>query len=202
MRFVDVHYRPLGGRILTGVTVVVAVAGVVAMAVRSPLEAVRYGWPLLLVAALAVVLFWMPSLHVQEHGITVVNPLRTYFISWPAIERIETRWSLSLTTAQRTVTVWAAPAPSRHRASGLSRSDFIGVGDSAQGQHGSLRPSDALSTVSGNLAQVIRGHWERLRDTGALDAGADPTADTARTNTAAVVVVASLAAATLLGLLL
>lgn len=201
MQFVDVSYRPLGGRILAGSVVVIAALGVIAIAVQNPVDALRYCWPLLLAAALAVILFWAPHLRVQEHGVTIANPFRTVFVSWPSIRSIDTRWSLTLTTATRRVGVWAAPAPSRHRAAGLSRSDFAGIGASAQGQHQSLRPSDAISTPSGNLAQVVRGRWESLRDSGALDAGADPSADWARANIPAIATLAALAAASVVGAL-
>ncbi|WP_341579654.1 PH domain-containing protein [Microbacterium schleiferi] len=199
MQSIDVHYRPLGGRILAGATVAIAGLGIVAMTIQNPLDGLRYGWPLLFVAVLAVVLFWRPSLTVQDHGVTVTNPFRTAFISWPSIQSIDTRWSLRVTTAQRAITVWAAPAPSRHRSAGLSRSDFAGVGQSAQGPHASLRPSDAISTPSGNLAQVIRGRWEELRDRGALDAGADPGADWHTVNVPAIATLLVLALASVLG---
>ncbi|WP_300591296.1 PH domain-containing protein [Microbacterium sp.] len=199
MQFVDVHYRPLGGRILAVSVVAIAAMGIVAIAVHNPVDALRYCWPLLLVAALAVILFWAPQLSVQAHGVTVANPFRTVFVSWPSIRSIDTRWSLTLTTATRKVGVWAAPAPSRHRAAGLSRSDFIGIGPSAQGQHQSLRPSDAISTPSGNLAQVVRGRWEALRESGALDAGTDPSADWTKINVPAIATIVALVAASVVG---
>ena len=105
-----------------------------------PLGRLRYVWPILLVAVMAWALFWRPSLRVQEHGITVENVFRTYFVPWPAIRQIDTRYSLTLHTSQRRVTVWAAPAPGRHRTLGLARQDFEGIGESARGEHGSLPP--------------------------------------------------------------
>lgn len=201
MSFQEVRYRPVFGRILAVVTVVVCALGVVALFWSEPALAWRYVWPVLLVAMLAWALFWRPSLTVAAHGITVENVLRTHFVPWPAIVAIDTRYSLTLRTAQGRVSVWAAPAPGRHRTLGLAPKDFDGVGESARGGIGELRPADALTTPSGNLAQLIRGHWERLRDAGAFASGVDPEASTVTWHWATVAGVAVLAAATAIGLL-
>jgi hypothetical protein len=201
MAFQEVLYRPAFGRTLAVVTGVVCAFGVVALFWGDAPSAIRYVWPILLIAAVAWALFWRPSLRMQEHGVTVENVFRTYFIPWPSIQGIDTRYSLTITTSRGKVPVWATPAPGRHRAFGLARKDFDGIGPSARGEHGSLRPSDALSTPSGNLAQAIRGHWERLRDSGAFASGEDPDAFTVSWHYATVTVIAALAAATVIGLL-
>ena len=202
MSFQEVRYRPVLGRVLAVVTVVVCALGAVALFWSDPATAWRYIWPVLLVAVLAWALFWRPSLTVQEHRITVENVLRTYFVPWPSIVAIDTRYSLTLHTVRGRVPVWAAPAPGRHRTLGLAPKDFDGVGATAKGRVGELRPADALTTPSGNLAQLIRGHWERLRDAGAFASGADPEASTATWHWATIAVVAALAAATAIGLLI
>ncbi len=201
MSFQEVVYRPAFGRVLAGATVIVCAVGVVALVWQDAAAAARYAWPILLVAVLAWALFWRPSLTVAEHGITVVNVLRTYFVPWPAIEQIDTRYSLTLFTVRGRVSVWAAPAPGRHRQFGLARKDFDGVGESARGEHGSLRPADALSTPSGNLAQLIRGRWESLQRSGAFAHGVDPEATTATWHVATIAVVCALSVATVVGLL-
>ena len=80
MSFQEIRYRPVFGRVLAVVTVVVCALGIVALFLTEPADALRYVWPILLVAALAWALFWRPSLLVQEHGITVENVLRTRFV--------------------------------------------------------------------------------------------------------------------------
>ena len=202
MAFQEVLYRPLFGRVLAVATVGVCAVGAIALFWGDAASALRYLWPIVLVAVVAWALFWRPSLRVQEHGITVENVLRTHFVPWPTIERIETRYSLTLYTAQRRVGVWAAPAPGRHRTLGLAPGDFAGVGDSARGAHGGLRPADAVSTPSGNLAQLIRGHWERLRDAGMFDRGVDPAASTVTRHWATITAIVVLAAASAIGLLI
>ncbi len=201
MSFQEVRYRPVFGRILAVVTVVVCALGVIALFWAEPASALRYAWPILLVAVLAWALFWRPSLLVQEHGITVENVFRTAFVPWPSIVSIDTRYSLTLHTVAGRVPVWAAPAPGRHRQLGLASKDFDGVSSSARGLHGGLRPADAITTPTGNLAQLIRGHWERLRDAGAFASGVDPEASTTTWHWATIALIALLAAATAIGLL-
>lgn len=202
MQFEPVTYRPVLSRVLAGVTVVICALGVASFLWLDAAAAVRGIWPLLLVAVLAWALFWRPMLIVEEHGITVVNVLQTHFVPWPAIERLDTRFSLTLYSATRKIPVWVSPAPGRHRVLGLSRADFTGVGESARGEHGSLRPGDAVSTPSGNLAQLIRGHWERLRDAGMFDRGVDPEAATVTWHGLTIAVVVALVAASAAGLVL
>lgn len=201
MAFQDVLYRPGFGRVLAVATVVVCVFGVVALFWGDPASAIRYVWPVILIGALAWALFWRPSLRMQQHGVTVENVFRTYFIPWPSIRGIDTRYSLTIHTSRGPVRVWATPAPGRHRAFGLAPKDFDGVSRTARGEHGSLRPSDALSTPSGNLAQAIRGHWERLGDSGAFASGEDPDAFTVTWHRVTVAVIAALSTATVVGLL-
>jgi hypothetical protein len=201
MAFQEVTFRPIPSRVLAVVTIGVCLAGVGVMVVQDPLAALRYAWGLIFVAVLAWALFWRPSLAVQEHGITVVNVLRTTFVSWPALERVDTRFALTLFTTDGRVPVWVSPAPGRHRAFGLARADFDGVADSARGEHGALRPSDALSTTSGGLAHVIRSHWEQLRDAGMFAAGREPEATRTTWHVGTIAALAVAAGATALGLL-
>lgn len=202
MSFQEVRFSPVPGRILAVVTVVVCALGIGTLVWTDAASALRFGWILVLAAVLAWALFWRPRLEVQEHGVTVVNVFRTYFVPWPSILAVDTRFALTLHTVAGRVSVWAAPSPGRHRTLGLSSKDFEGVGETARGAHGSLRPSDALSTASGSLAQVIRRHWEDLRDSGAFSHGADPEAAVVTWHWGTIIGVTALAAATLIGLLL
>lgn len=201
MAFQEVLYRPALGRTLAVLTGVVCAFGAVTLLWGDVASALRYVWPIVLVAFVAWALFWRPSLRMQEHGVTIQNVFRTFFVPWPAIQGIDTRYSLTIRTSRGNIAVWATPAPGRHRAYGLAQKDFEGISETARGEHGSLRPSDALSTPSGNLAQAIRTHWERLRDSGAFASGEDPDAQTVTWHYATIAVAAVLVAATLVGLL-
>lgn len=201
MSFQEVRFRPVPGRILAVVAVAVCALGVVALLWTEGVAVLRYGWPLVLGAVLAWALFWQPRLLIQEHGVTVVNVFRTFFVPWPSILAIDTRFTLTLHTVAGRIPVWAAPSPGRHRTLGLARKDFEGVGESARSALGGLRPSDALSTASGSLAQIIRRHWEDLGESGAFAHGADPDAAIITWHWATISAVAALVAATLIGLL-
>jgi hypothetical protein len=201
MGFQEVVYRPVFGRVLAVITMAVCAAGVVAVFFTDAVSGLRYVWPILLVATVAWAVFWRPSLRVEEHGITVENVFCTFFVPWPAIQQIDTRYSLTLQTSRRRVTVWAAPAPGRHRTLGLASKDFDGVTDTARGEHGDLRPADAITTPTGNLAQLIRGHWEGLGERGLLALGEEPEAETVTWHRVTIGVLAVLTAATLIGLL-
>jgi hypothetical protein len=201
MAFQQVTFRPLPSRVLAVATIVICAAALGAVVWQDPLAALRYGWVLVFVAVAAWALLWRPQLRVQEHGITVVNVLRTWFVPWPAIERVDTRFALTLHTAEGTVPVWVSPAPGRHRAFGLSRRDFDGIAESARGEHGGLRPSDALTTTSGGLAHVIRSHWEQLRDEGMFAPGREPGATRMTWHVGTIAALAATAGAAAIGLL-
>lgn len=177
MNFTPVHFSPTFGRVLS---VVVAVAGVVAIvgfAVAGEWAGLaRSVWPTLLIVAVAFALFWFPSITIAEHEVTVRNVFVTHHVPWPAIERIDTKWALTLFTSHGPIAVWAAPAPSRYSLLGTTRGDANAVAESARAASGSVRPSDTLDTESGALADIVRRRWERLRDDGLLDLPVDESA--------------------------
>jgi hypothetical protein len=167
MRFAPTSFRPAFGKVLSIVVVVIAVAGVVGFVATGDWGGLlHFGWGLGLLAVAAVALFWLPSLDVAEHEITVRNVFSTVHVPWPAIQRIDTKYALTLYTPLGKVTAWASPAPNRYAgqvsASADARLPGAGLG-------GSIRPGDLLSTASGAAAYVIRSHWEQLRDDGHLD---------------------------------
>ncbi len=167
MRFAATTFRPAFGRVLSVIVVVIAVAGLAGFVVTGDIVGLlRYGWGLGLLGYAAVALFWLPSLSVAEHEVTVRNVLSTWHVPWPAIQRIDTKYALTLHTPKGAISVWASPAPNRYAgqvsASAETRLPGKGLG-------GSIRPGDLLTTASGAAAYVIRDHWDQLRDDGHLD---------------------------------
>lgn len=196
MKFTPATFRPAFGRVLSVAVAAVAIVALVSLAVTGgPFEVLRYGWAYIFAAAVCWAIFWRPMIHIDEHLITVRNVFRTHRISWPAIRRIDTRFSLTLETAARTISVWAAPAPSRHSVLAISRNDIGTVRESAR-IAGSIRPGDAPDTASGAPAYVIRSRWEDLRDDGLLDDDAEVLT---QTHWATIGVLAILLAATIAG---
>lgn len=166
------HYRPLFGRILAGVVVAICLGGLVSLAVLGDwANLVRTVWPLAFLCLLVGALFWRPMIRIEEHRVTVVNVFRTIEVPWPAIERIDTRFTLTLYTPGRKVPVWAAPGPGLRGAVAIDRADVRNLTESAYGPGRSVRPGDAVSTSSGQVAFVLRQRWEALQDAGHLESG-------------------------------
>lgn len=171
MVFRPAQFKPAFGRVLTVVVSMVALAGLAGFVVAGDWSGLaRFGALPLLLIALVWALFWAPELRVEAHAVTVRNVFRTFSVPWTAIERIDTKYALTLYTRGRKIDVWAAPAPSRFAVTGMSREDAGRVAESARGAGASIRPGDALTSASGAAAHVLRLHWETLRDDGALDA--------------------------------
>lgn len=201
MRFADTTFQPAFGRVLSIIVVAIAVAGLVGFIVAGDGERlVRYGWGLALLGATAVALFWLPSLSVAQHEVTVRNVFSTIHVPWPAIERVDTKYALTLYTPRGKVTAWASPAPNRYAAQ-VTASSETRLPGAALG--GSIRPGDLLSTSSGAAAYVIRTHYENLRAEGHLD---NPVIDEGAfrrdIHWPVVVVLGLLAVATVLGIVL
>lgn len=149
------------GRVLAGVTVgVFAVALATAL---TPFTASGLVRGLAVFGFLSVVLyagFWRPRLDVDDDGVTVVNPFTRHRIGWGSIDRIDTKWGLTLYFDGRRVSVWAAPAPGRHTTFTASRDLGSHLPESTY-LAGTVRPGDLITTESGGAAAVVRREWER-----------------------------------------
>jgi hypothetical protein len=200
MRFAPTSFRPAFGRVLSVVVVVMAVAGLASFVVTGDwLGLVRYGWALALLGAGALAVFWFPRLDIAEHEVTVRNVFSTVHVPWPAIERVDTKWALTLHTAEGTVTAWASPAPTRYASASASRRDASLSGDQ---QGFAPRPGDLPTTESGAAAYVIRQHWEDLRADGLLASGAEPGSVRRDIHWATIAVLGGLLVASVAGILL
>lgn len=201
MRFAPTSFRPVFGRVLSITTALIAALGLGGFVVTGDWPGlVRYGWALLLLAALTFALFWFPRLDVAEHEVTVVNVFSTVHVPWPAIQRVDTQYALTLHLPEgRKVTAWASPAPSRYSAQVSASSETrLAARDGVT----SVRPGDLLNTPSGAAALVIRSHWEELRDDGRLDLGVDMAALRRDIHWPTIVLLGALAIASALGFLL
>src|SRR5450756_852879 len=163
-------FRPRSGRWMTGVVAALALYGIGSLAVAGePLALVRYAPGLLLVTAVVWAAYWQPAVIVSDAGVTVRNVLRTVELPWPSIQRIDTRYALTLITAYGSYAAWAAPAPGRTRSREASAADLRGLPESTYGAAGSVRPGDLPTSPSGEAAAIVRRRWEALRDAGHLD---------------------------------
>ena len=202
MRFQPASFRPAFGRVLTIAVGVVAVLGLIGLVVGNDLEnLLRFGVWFVLLMAVTVALYWVPSVEVLEHEVIVRNPLSTWHVPWPAIERIDTKWALTLyARGPVRIEAWAAPSSGRFTVFTLGPDDTK-VSESAR-LAGSIRPGDTLSSESGAAANHIRRHWELLRDDGLLDEPLAPGALRREWHPRTIAVLGVLAALGVLGLVL
>jgi hypothetical protein len=167
-----VTLRPLFGKVLVVLIWLICAVALAGLILEfNLLELVRYV-ALIAFAAYGVwILFWSPSVTISPSGVTVRNLLRSFDISWPAIQRVDTKYALTLFTPTRKVVAWAAPQPGRFEAIRTSKADIRFLPESSYGVGGSIRPGDLPRSSSGLAALYVRRYWEQLRDAGHLDTG-------------------------------
>ncbi|PFG38758.1 PH (Pleckstrin Homology) domain-containing protein [Georgenia soli] len=104
-------FRPTSARVYAAMCWVVAAAMLLAFASNGGLaEVLQYGPVALALAALGWAVFWNPFVRVEPRGVTLANVFRTHEVGWDAVERVETRWGLSLWTPAGKLSGWGAPA--------------------------------------------------------------------------------------------
>lgn len=163
-----VVFRPRFGFALTLAVAVLCLLGLVTTAVQDVAVAVRYAPAFLLAVAVVWALFGRPAVVVSDGGVELRNVLRTIELPWPTIERIDTKYALTLYTAYGIYAAWAAPAPSRMQAMQAAPEDTKHLpGTTYIG--GGVRPGDLAGTASGDAAAHIRRRWEELQTAGHLD---------------------------------
>ena len=169
----EVEYRPGFGRALAVGVLVVCALAVGATLLSHPSIAWRYVPPAALVVVCVWAAYWWPAVLVTPGGVVLRNVTRTIELPWPSIQRIDTKFALTLFTAYGSYSAWAAPAPGRMevaRAGGgvAAGSEGAGLPESAVSA-GTIAPGDLPSSPSGAAAALVRRRWEQLRDDGALD---------------------------------
>ena len=135
------------------------------------LQLLRYVPVILFMGYLVWLVLWSPSVTIAPSGVTVRNLVRSFTVSWPAIQRIDTRFALTLFTHELKITAWSAPAPGRFAAYRAARGELSKLPESTYAA-GAIRPGDIPSSDSGLAALYVRRYWEQLRDAGYLESGA------------------------------
>jgi hypothetical protein len=166
----EVTLRSRLSRVLTVLVVAICVATEIGAIVYGDIEvALRALAPLALLGYGVYTVFWAPFVRVGPANVEFRNPLRTVVVTWPAIENIETRWGLTLVTAERRFTAWASPAQSRYSAASRIRRDSFGRADFAAENARTKRGNDPAS-VAGLAPMLVTRQWEQYRDAGLLHA--------------------------------
>jgi hypothetical protein len=165
----DVVLRSRFGQVLVVLLAAVAVAATGGALLRGDVGLLAHLVPALaLVVVGAWALFWRPAVGITPVEVELVNILRTVSVTWPAITDVETRWALTLVTADGRYTAWAAPRQSSFRAGADEpRRMYASPAAAASGSLGSLNPG----TGAGNLAAtLVLTQWRQYRDAGLLGA--------------------------------
>ncbi|MCL1897367.1 MAG: PH domain-containing protein [Micrococcales bacterium] len=156
-------YRSRSARAMAIVVMALAALALVNVATSGWRMTLQWGLIPLWLAYTTWGLFWWPSVRMDQQGVKVVNVLRSVQVAWSAIQRIDTRWSLTLFTPRGKVTAFAAPSPSNFKALQARPADLKGLPESTY-VAGSIRPGDLPHSPSGHAALVVRQRWEALRD--------------------------------------
>lgn len=117
-------------------------------------------------SALLWVIFVRPRVVVARAGITVVNPLRTIVLPWSQIESLDNRYSLSITTAARRFSAWAAVAPTRFQSRRIESSDLRNTYLSGRTL---IRAADSPLSETGGVLMLAE-YWKRELGTQSDDA--------------------------------
>lgn len=106
-------FRTPMARVLTiGVAVVAVVAVAYFVSDGGLRELWRSGPTVLCIVVVTWALFWRPQVQVSDGGVTVANIVRTVHVPWPVLRTVDSKWSLTITAADVTVSAWAVPASS------------------------------------------------------------------------------------------
>jgi hypothetical protein len=181
---------PLGSRILAAVVVVICGVIEASLIAYGHAELALRATPAVLLAAVLVYAgFWAPRVELDPAEVRVINPFRSYRISWPAIRDIDSRWSLTLHTVRGRVTAWAAPSPGLFSQLPRMRRDAFRVSLASQRE----------SRGAEEARQLIVQQWEAYREAGVLGA-VEGEGVTRRWNVPLLVTVAVVTAALVLAL--
>jgi hypothetical protein len=139
------------------------------LAVREggPVALVRQAPAMALAATVVYAVMVRPAVSVGADGVHLRNVLRDVDVPWAVLERVSTRFALTLHTRDgQVVRAWAAPASGRHVDTQLTAGDVRALGwDEAEPPTASA----STSSPSGVAAAWVRREWRRA--TGGDDAG-------------------------------
>lgn len=152
------------GRVMTIATIGLLLLSVYVTAVDAGAAAVFSMLPTVaLISYIVILVFWLPRVEIDEGGVRFRNIFSTVYISWAAINRIDTKWALTIFTSGAKYSAWSASAPGRHSAIFATKDQGSHLPESSY-LAGTIRPGDLITSDSGAAAAVIRRIWESKRD--------------------------------------
>jgi hypothetical protein len=152
------------GRVMTIATISLLLLSVYVTGVEAGVDAAFSMLPTFaLLSYIVFLVFWLPRVEIDEGGVRFRNIFNTVYISWAAINRIDTKWALTIFTSDGKYTAWSASAPGRHSAIFATKDQGSHLPESSY-LAGTIRPGDLITSDSGAPAAVIRRIWESKRD--------------------------------------
>lgn len=149
---------PRFSRVMTILIGVICVLTEVSLVAYGHLDVLLRGTPAVALGAYGTyVLFWAPLVRVDPTGIAIVNPLRTVRVRWPAVQDIDTQWTLSIVTATGRIQAWASPAQSPWASLGRFRRDALGR--PSLGKEQPVRAGTGPTSIQG----LVTRQWESYR---------------------------------------
>jgi len=116
-------------------------------------------WSLFFILA-AHLIFVRPKLVVGDEGVLVVNPFKSYLLTWDVVIDIDTRFAVTFVTGNRRISAWAATAPGRYHGRTVHPSELKGL---HLGNRDHIQPGDSPRTSSGQAAAICRARLEQFR---------------------------------------
>lgn len=157
-------FRSTSSRVLAGIITGGALVALVAVVITDGVTGAVSVLPLLaLIGGFGWAAYWRPAVTVSDAGVTVIGVIATTDVPWSSIRTVDTRWALTMRTTGGVVTAWAAPAPGRHGLYRVTRGENQNLSADAY-LAGTIRPGDAMTSDSGQAAEIVRRAWEKWRD--------------------------------------
>ena len=167
-----VTLRPTFGIVLTVLVWLICLFSLFTLGTDQGISGVvRYCPVALTVGYLCWMAYWAPAITIDPSGVTLHNIVRSHRVTWPAIQRIETKYALTIFAANHKFTAWSAPAPSRLSMINARKQELQMLPESTYGPGNSVGLGDLPKSDSGVAAYHVRSRWEALRDAGHLDRG-------------------------------
>jgi hypothetical protein len=114
---------------------------------------------MVLAATVVYAVMVRPAVSVDADGVRLRNVLRDVDVPWSALDKVSTRFALTLHTVDgRQVRAWAAPASGRHVDARLSAGDVRALG---WDEDEPVTASASTASPSGVAAAWVRREWRR-----------------------------------------
>ena len=150
--------RTSTARLVGAVTMGVGLLGLASLAFSDRASLLTYGIVMGGLALVGWAAFWTPYVEISDGGVVMRNVLRTVVLPWPAVQDVDGRYGLRLTTAYGRFTSWSATAPA-------GRARLAGIESEAATEVRRRRDELAAYLTDPRLERerpTVRWHWPEL----------------------------------------